>query len=112
MSRKTVPPFKAINQSVLSSSFVGAETVAPHKDRVFYTVDFSGTLVGSVIIEVWDNQSWKTLNFGLPILITAITGEHQILINLATFAKVRPSFIYTSGSGSLIVTLQASTEGS
>lgn len=112
-----VPSYQLENQS-LAASFNSERTNVLHKDRILYNLTWSNgsSLNGTIKVQFSNdddenNATWYDLDFGSTISLTGTSGNHQILITMATFKYVRLSYTYTAGSGDLVAFIGMSAEG-
>lgn len=124
MSRKQqIQPYLAIESGNLSdASITGQETVVFQTDVVEYLVTWSGgqSTNGDIKIQASHDtskatpaSSWFDLDFGSIISLNGASGNHQIIIEQVSFAKVRPVYTRTNAgaTGSLNINLIATTKG-
>lgn len=108
------PVFNQIDANI-SADTVGVFTNIEHRDRIFYDVTwsngigFSATLIVQYSLD--DGENWTTLDFGSVISLSGASGDHQILINHATFKLIRVALTGVAGSADVVASVKSSAEG-
>lgn len=91
-------------------------------DQAAVVISWSGTApVGVVTFESSNsdakdfqnnNEVWEELDFGLAVIaVSGATGSHQVVFNALPFKWLRIKYTSTSGIGSIIAHLNATSVG-
>lgn len=115
MGRKHIIKDYAVftNEAVSASGAYTSEvTDVEQVDRVAYMLRWSGSPVGSIAVEVSNDQDfWQPLTFGSQIIVDSNDTDHRIEINQVNFKFCKMVYTHTSGSGVLNASIHGATEG-
>ena len=109
-TKRVIRPFQAVLNGDMSGDIRGKETNTEHMDYASYIVSWTGTApVGTLKFEAmtYDGagvEVWTEIQFGSVITISNNSGSHQVLFNQIHFAKIRPIYVRTTGTGTLNIT--------
>jgi hypothetical protein len=103
----------------LSANITSLITNVEHRDRVLYNFIWNtGAALDSEIFIEWTNDErpdantvWNLLDFGSPILISGVSGNHQVIINLITWKNMRARTVFTAGTGNLNAFIKSAAQG-
>jgi hypothetical protein len=114
MSRKNkMGPWKALDAVDISVDQAGTPTDISYLDNFGISIAWSGVSpVGQILVEASaDGIQYHELDFGNDIVVSGNTGEHMININQNPFAKIKVSYLATSGTGTLTAILHGKQVG-
>lgn len=115
--KKLITPFRLIQSGNMATDITGTEVRCAHQDSAIAYIEWSGTspvgVVGFEFLEVDSDRSptevqiWKPVDFGATIAVSGNTGSHQLVFSQLPFFALRPTYVATSGTGTLSVTFAA-----
>ena len=120
MSRKNVlKTYKIWDSADLSGNLTSGNTSVINLDNASIYVSWSGTAPSGEIVVQGTNDdpdknaspTWKDLDFGSTITVSGASGNHDLILNSLPFNSLRLKYNRTSGSGSIIATITAKTQG-
>jgi hypothetical protein len=95
-----------------TNSYDSTVTDVEQVDRVTYSIFWTSSPVGTIQVQVSDDQSnWQVLQFGSTINIDGTETDHRIEINQVNFKFCKLVYTNTSGSGVLNAFIHGATEG-
>lgn len=114
LALKDYPSILAGDMSL--ASIVGPSSSVSQFDTLSYTFTWSGGQLTNGTIGIQyslDGFIWHDLDFATIILLSAASGDHQLLITETPFSFARPVYTRTNGSatGTLKVELSANSKG-
>ena len=107
-TKRVIMPFMAIENGDMSGNITGKVSDTAHMDYASYIAEWSGTGInGKLVFDgmVLDSQgtlTWKEIDFGGDIVLSG-DAKHDIIFNKIPFAKIRPRYVRTGGTGTLNV---------
>lgn len=101
MSKKVLTSFALLSNQSMSTSFQSQSTNTQFLDRICYAADWSGSAVGSLIVQgSVDNVHFSNLDMN-PIVMNNASDSAVLDIQTTSIPYVRLSYTATSGAGSL-----------
>lgn len=105
-AKRIIMPFKAVDAGDMSGNITGKESNTASLDFAGYFISWTGTSpVGELKFEAQEleNGTWTQVDMGSTISISGNSGSHQVVFNTMPFAKLRPVYARTSGTGTLTI---------
>ena len=100
-SKKVLAPYRLLTSQAMASDFQSSVTNVQFMDRVSYSVVWTGSAVGTLIVQSsLDGTNWTDLDMNQIVMANA---DDTAVIDIAAtgIPQLRLSYTATSGTGSL-----------
>lgn len=107
-TKRVTKLFPQIDSGSMAGNITGSETDVRFLDYARIKADWSGSSpVGTLAIQVQQNEggTWENLTFAgaTTVAVSGSPGSHEFVFTSLPFAKMRPVYTCTSGTGTLDV---------